>query len=323
MHQRTLAYEAIVERLRRAIEGGLLPDGIVLLEGPIAALFSSSRSPVKRALSMLEEEGLIRRFDGRGYLSGKRGGPLRSRVTVEMLDLQAEPGVGPRTYAWQSCYYDFEKDIILRAVFGQARINELAMARHYRVGRSVASDMLNRAARTGLVTIDGRARWVINPLNQGRFRDLYELRMILEPAALRTAIAQVPKDVVRAMRERLCQVSGRFPNVETSELDELEEDLHIDLLQFGTNSEILEALGRTRCILVAGKHIQRAIRNDAPIDAFMGEHLSILDAIIAQDAGLAEQKLVEHLMISSQKATERLQQYLKTNEVLEMPFVVA
>lgn len=322
MKRRSLAYAVIADTLRGAIEGKLLPDGIVLLEGPIATLFSSSRSPVKQALAALEEEGLVRRFEGRGVLAGREGCAIRQKVTAEMLGLEENGAVSVKTFSWQACYYDFEQAIILRAVFGSARINELALARHYGVGRSVASDMLHHATRTGLVTVDAKARWIINPLDECRFRDLYELRVLLEPVALRTAIERVPVEVVGAMRDRLMRLACSFPNVEPRDIDSLEEDLHVDLLQFGTNGEVLEALKRTHSVLVAGKHIQRAIRRDAPIDAFMGEHMEVLDAILRDDARGAEVRLSDHLVASGHKAQDRLQRYLRTNDVPDVPFVL-
>ncbi|MBN9058031.1 MAG: GntR family transcriptional regulator, partial [Rhizobiales bacterium] len=86
---RTPAYASIAERLRLGIESGSLPQGAVLLEGPLASIFGSSRSPVKQALAQLEEEGLLRRFDGRGLLVGATGEPKRLKITAEMFDLDA------------------------------------------------------------------------------------------------------------------------------------------------------------------------------------------------------------------------------------------
>jgi DNA-binding GntR family transcriptional regulator len=63
-------YELITQVLRANIASGLLPAGLVLLEGPIAALMQTSRIPVQAALRSLAAEGLVHRFDGRGYLVG-------------------------------------------------------------------------------------------------------------------------------------------------------------------------------------------------------------------------------------------------------------
>lgn len=322
MEHRTLAYEAIAATLRKAIENKSLPDGAVILEGPIAAIFDSSRSPVKQALAMLEAEGLVRRFEGRGVLAGRDGEPMRVKITPTMLALDGESAGNRKTFAWQSFYYDFERTIILRAVFGEARINELALARHYKVGRTVAGDILNHAAKTGIVRQDEKSRWWINPLDEMRFHDLYELRVLLEPAALKTAMARIPQEVVKVTRNRLIKATDDFPDIESAELDALEEDLHIGVLQYSANSEILEALKRTRSVLVAGKHIQRAVRGSMPIDAFMNEHIEILDAVSSGEAEMAGKALVAHLVASSRKAKERLQAFLDRHEVSAISYVL-
>ncbi|MEI9402497.1 GntR family transcriptional regulator [Mesorhizobium argentiipisi] len=322
MTPRILAYETIADILRRAIEGKRLPEGTVLLEGPIAAIFDSSRSPVKQALATLESEGRVRRFEGRGFLSGKGGGPLRLKITPELLALDREPSPNPKTFAWQGFYYDFERTIILRAVFGSARINELALARHYNVGRTVAGDILNHASNSGIVVQDEKSRWRINPLDEARFHDLYELRILLEPAALRTAMKRIPRDVLDIMQKRLADTTASFPNIEPAALDAIEEDLHVGVLQYSANGEIVEALKRTRCVLVAGKHIQRAVRGTKPVDAFMNEHLDIMNAIASGDENTATNSLVEHLVTSSRKAKERLRAYLELGDVSPIPYLL-
>lgn len=321
MAHRTLAYEAIADSLRRAILSNRLPAGAVLLEGSIAALFGSSRSPVKQALAKLEAEGHVRRFDGRGVLAGKEGEALRLPITAEMLDLEPEAADHRRTFAWQSVYYDFENTVILRAVSGAARINELALARHYDVGRTVAGDLLQHAAETGIVSRDDKLKWWINPLDENRFQNLYEVRLLMEPAALRSAMTRIPAGQIAAMRGRLLRAIENYPTIEGRELDAIEEDLHVDALRHSTNAELLEALKRTHSVLVAGKHIQRAVRGHEPIDAFMDEHLGIVDAIEARDFALANERLTSHLLSSSRKAAERLEAYRAISKPVEVAFV--
>lgn len=52
-------YEVIRQFLRHILVAQRVPKGLVLLEGPLAQLFGTSRVPVRRALSLLHEEGLI------------------------------------------------------------------------------------------------------------------------------------------------------------------------------------------------------------------------------------------------------------------------
>ncbi len=292
----------------------------MLLEGPIATLFDSSRTPVKQALASLEQEGRVRRFEGRGYLAGTTDGPHRVPVSAEMLGMDAE-AVNPKAPAWQTYYYDFENAVILRATMGEGRINELALARHYGVSRTVAGDLLNHAARHGLVVRDEKSRWLINPLDETRFQNLYDLRLLLEPAALRTAITAVPDEVVQQMHHRLASVSTPFPDTDSSELDQLEEDIHVDLLNYSSNPEVLEALKRTRSVFIAGKHIQRAVRTLWPIDTFKTQHIQIIEAVAMKDYRLARRCLHDHLLESKKLAKERLRAFQEQGHAAPLPYL--
>ncbi|MCX5518274.1 GntR family transcriptional regulator [Kaistia defluvii] len=319
---RTPAYASITERLRRGIESGSLPEGAVLLEGPLASIFGSSRSPVKQALARLEEEGLLSRFDGRGLLVGTAGEPIRLKITAEMFDMDAAAMPATKHFAWQSLYYDFEREVILRSVFGRFRVNELALARHFNVGRTVARDLLIYAQQVGIVAKGEKSHWWIVPLDEARFQDLYDLRMLLEPAALETAVGAIPTTVLSAMAGRLEDGINRAGDAGIAELDVLEEELHIGCLSYGRNPEIVEALKRTRCILVSGKHFQVALQRQPFFDSFMEEHLEILQAIGRQDVNGAKHLLRAHLEASSEKAAERLAAFRATHQVSPTSYFV-
>ncbi|MDO5605441.1 MAG: GntR family transcriptional regulator [Paracoccus sp. (in: a-proteobacteria)] len=316
------AYATITARIRKSIAAGALPPGTVLLEGPLAGLFGSSRSPVKRALAELEEEGLLSRFDGRGLLVGQAAAPRRVKITPAMLLLDADDGISAKSFAWQPHYYDFEREVILRSVFGRARINELALARHLDVGRTVAHDLLIHAREVGIVYKDEGSRWWIVPLDEARFQNLYELRILLEPVAMAGAAGHIPEARLDEIEARLRRAQVAFPVISAADLDVLESDLHIDCIRYGRNPEIAEALKRSHCILVAGKHIQLALGADARVDPFMDEHLEIIAALRRNDLSVMRETLIRHLELSAQKAAHRLAAFRAIRAVEELPYIL-
>ena len=95
------AYVAIANSLRDSIASGSLPPGTVLLEGPLAELFGSSRAPVKQALAMLEDSGELSRFSGRGLIV-TGGEPRRIKLTADDVGVGTGGGSVLKSFAWET-----------------------------------------------------------------------------------------------------------------------------------------------------------------------------------------------------------------------------
>ena len=313
------AYELVAATLRKAIASELLPRGTVLNEGVLAVLFGASRSPIKQAFAELEAEQLLCRFEGRGMLvGGQAGPPRRIPVTADMLGIGPDPASAVRDDAWETLYYALERDIILASIFGRFRINEVALSRHFGVGRTVARNLLLRAHALGIVAKSDSSHWYSVEMSEVRLRDLYDLRILIEPALVGRAATRIPPDELGAMTDRLAAAAQDFAKLGVAELDTLEHDVHLRCLSYGGNAEMVEALKRTHCTLVVGKHIQAAIIKTPQIDPFMDEHLAIVDALRAGDGGRAQRALKEHLKRSQIKAAERLTAFRAQGKV-ELP----
>lgn len=118
----------IQESLRGAILGKRLPPNLVLLEGAIAQLFGTSRGPVRKALELLHEEGLVSRFEGRGFLATPDPAavtPVREALTPDLLGLgnNDEPAVDTRPAA-DRIHAEVEAAVATCLAFGHFRIVE-------------------------------------------------------------------------------------------------------------------------------------------------------------------------------------------------------
>jgi DNA-binding GntR family transcriptional regulator len=317
------AYALIKDALAKRIRTGAVPAGTVLSEHAIAALFSSSRSPVRQAFEQLEELGLVHRFDGRGVVAGRRRtAPKRIAITPAMLGLTDGPVEAVRNDAWDALYYDLERDIIYRSIFGRFRVNELALARHFRVGRTVARNLLLRAQAIGILEKGAKAHWYVVPLDEERVRDIFELRLSLEPVLVETAVQSIPQDLLDAMAGRLRSAMASRPDISVAELDELESDLHIRCLSFGRNREMIEALKRTHCSFVIGKHIQVALEKRPQTDPFMDEHLPVIEALRNRDGIAAAEALRRHLNLTRTKVARWFEAFRALDLISSVPYIV-
>ena len=226
-----------------------------------------------------------------------------------MLGLD-EPGEAlRRSLAWEGIYEDVERSIIHRSVFGSARVNEVELASRYGVGRSVARDVLTRLQSLGMLAKDERQRWIIVSLDRQRLASLYELRRLLEPAALRHAMQYAEVALLEEMRRRLQVRRAAYPKVSANDMNDLEYDLHVRLLSLCRNRELLGALQRTRCTLTLSKHVLGVEMPLPRHDPFMEEHVEVLDAVITGKAQLAMKALERHLRSSFPKVADRLEAF--------------
>ena len=200
-------YEIAEEVLRGNIESGVLPEGLVLLEGPIADILQISRAPVQRALQTLESEGLVHRFAGRGYLVGPAGRGIEpNRTEIKSLGLvvprHADEALQSRA-SWERIYNSVEADVAGCVVFGQYRIVEMELANHFTVSRTVVRDVLTRLRERGLVRKNQSSHWIAGPLTAQTVKDHFVLRRMLEPQAIRLGAGAIRQGRLEALLARL------------------------------------------------------------------------------------------------------------------------
>lgn len=311
-------YEIVERALRASIGAGRLPAGLVLLEGPIAEIFQTSRAPVQRALARLEADGLIHRFEGRGFLVGPEAtgvAPMRTDIRGFGLDAAEEIDEAQQSRAsWERIYATAERQIASCLVFGRYRIVEAGMAEHFGVSRTVVRDVLGRLQERGLIEKNASSHWIAGPLTARAIRELYEMRRLLEPPALVSAAPSVPSGDIEAMLDRLRRAEAARPRPPPETMDEIEEDLHVRCVLATPNARLADALRHNQLPLLATHAFTRSlgIADDQPI---LTEHRLVLE-LLAQEAWPAAAAVLEtHLQAAERRAVARL----KTLAVIPVP----
>ena len=202
-------YQLICGVLRDHIEDGSFPRGLVIGEAAVARAFNAGRVPAAMALRRLHKEGLLKEFQGRGYLANpeKNTRPIRRDLGDAGLRLPANLGTGSVVRnRLRRIYPDVEHAVAACLSYGRFLLNESALAEHYQVSRTVAHEVLMRLERTGLVVQDRNQRWYAGPLTIDLLREHYEMRWLLEPIALGQALGALdPKEI--ALKEKRARVS--------------------------------------------------------------------------------------------------------------------
>lgn len=293
-----LRYEIAEQVLRSNIAEGVLPKGLVLLEGPIAEILQTSRAPIQRALLSLEADGLIHRFKGRGYLVGSAADHVvPERTDIKSLGLVFPSGVDEALQSrssWERIYNIVERDVAGCVVFGQYRIIEIELAEHFHVSRTVVRDVLSRLQERGLVYKNQSSHWIAGPLTAKSIKDHFALRRMLEPPALISAAPRIDSNRLTALLERLRALEEPGAALEIREIKEL-ETLLIDTCILATPNEKLSELIRHNLLpVIAAEQLLRQL--GLPLDrAAITEHRLIVELMIHGSIDAAATMLAAHL----------------------------
>lgn len=175
------------------------------------------------------------------------------------------------------------------------RLNVDAVARSLDVSPTPVREALVRLEAEGFVVKEPLRGWSITPpLDADGLRDLYELRLLLEPwAAARAAQRGTDQDRARLTAElATCPVAppgGGFADYRA--IVEHDARFHDLLLEIAGNAEVRAAFSRTNCHL----HTFRLTYGRNMGDQALDEHRAVVDAVLAGDAKAAERAMRRHL----------------------------
>lgn len=305
--------------LAARIADGSLASGTVLLESRIAEEFGISRAPVRQALLRLAAEGLVARTEGHGYRVVAN--PAGSPRTPPGPNAGALVRLAPAA-TWQRIYDEIEAEIVARTSFATWRVNESDMARHYGVSRTVARDVIARLHQRGVVRKDERSRWYARALTPDYVAELYEMRRVLEPAALLGAAESVPRILLVRMRRHLEDVLEHPERIDGQVLDELEAELHGELLGHCGNRTLMEALRHYQSLLIAHRFLYAWAPRLFPVEPFLPEHLEIVDRLADGRPADSAAALERHLRVSLDRAVHRIGIVAGGYDPVPLPYLV-
>jgi len=312
-------YQQAFDILARHIEQGGIPSGTRLLESSVAAQFGISRAPARQALAELERCGLVEKATGRGYTVR----PVANRKRVApATDVAAKDEVRLiSSSSWERIYGEVEGEIMARASFASWRVNEAELARHYRVSRTVARDVIGRLQQRGVVRKDDRSRWHAPALTPDHVGELYELRAILEPVALVKAAPNVPPAFLAGMRAHLEDAIANAREIDGSTLDELEQEMHVALLGRCGNRTLMQTIMLAQSLLIAHRFLYRWTPRLFESEPFLPEHLEIVERLESGGTAEAARALETHLRVSQDRAITRIAVVARELDPDELPYL--
>lgn len=187
-----------------------------------------------------------------------------------------------------------------------ARLIQDDLARAYGVSRQPVQQALLLLRDRGLVREAPGRGLIVSPLDVGFVRNLYELRATLDGLAARLAAEY---GAVRAKDEGPAYLDAGRTAVESGSLHEqIEADMQFHAFLYELSGNPL--IGETTAPHwpYQRRVMGEVLRDDAQMpQIILGEHVAILDAVIAGHGGVAEALSRDHVLRAANIFVQRLQ----------------
>jgi len=166
------------------------------------------------------------------------------------------------------------------------------------VSRTPVRQALYRLEREGFVLVHLRSGWQVRPFDFERFENLYDLRIVLEHAAIERLCARVEHQASDALEG--LKAIWLVPPAERlragATVAELDEAFHSTLVHAAGNPEMAavhrDVTDKIRIIR------QLDFTKDYRVDATYNEHAAILRAILARRADESRRMMKSHIEMS-------------------------
>ncbi|MBT8458803.1 MAG: GntR family transcriptional regulator [Boseongicola sp.] len=172
------------------------------------------------------------------------------------------------------------------------RLNEVALSKELGVSRTPLREALNRLVTERFFDFRPGQGFFCRPLDAKSVFDLFELRQIIETAAVQAAGARATDDELQALHDELYATGIDITGLTVQEAVSRDEAFHLGIARLSGNAELLQTL----------IHINERIRYIRWISMSLGrvqrtkdEHKQVMQALMDRDAELSARILGSHI----------------------------
>ena len=225
--------EQLASKIGQWIVDQALEPGTPLVERALAERFMVSRSPVRQALRMLAEQGIVAVRPEGGYVLHEQ--PAVQPFSADLINESHE----------ETIYLMIGEDRLAGSL--PERVSENDMMRRYGVTKTQLGTILRRIANEGWIERLPGHGWQFLPIltSSETYNQAYRFRILIEPAALLEPGFKVEETVLRKyLAEQQALIDGAVQWVSPAQLFDANTRLHETIAGFSGNVFIVESLKR-------------------------------------------------------------------------------
>ena len=186
----------------------------------------------------------------------------------------------------ERAYERLRRDIISCAIQPGAEISESQLALQYKLGKAAVRVALTKLSHDGLVRAIPRRGYMVMPVTLKDLHDVFELRLMLEPAAARMAAGKVNTQRLKTFDE-VCR-SGYEPGdaKSTSRFLEANKAFHVTIAQATGNARLAGAIEHLLDEMTRLLHLGLGLRKGS--QEMLHDHKTLVKALSRGDGEMAE-----------------------------------
>ncbi|NML44078.1 GntR family transcriptional regulator [Ramlibacter sp. G-1-2-2] len=257
------------------------PAGHRLTEQSLVDALGVSRSPVRKALQVLAQQGVVRSEPNRGY-----------QLALPSAGLQ--PLALDEAESEEAIYLRIASDRIHGEL--PQEVTESELMERYGVSRIQVQRLLNRMGREAMVERKPGRGWIFRPLMNDlqSHRESYRFRMIIEPAAiLEPGYAVDLAELEKCRREQQQLLQGGVMGCTPADIFQAGVHFHETMIAGAHNRFLVDSL---RTINQMRRVVEYGTRLDAArLERQCRDHLVLIDLLARNERMEASQFLRQHL----------------------------
>ncbi len=201
----------------------------------------------------------------------------------------------PRTNLTERIYQQLKQDIFSFRLLPGDRFSENEIAERVAASRTPVREALTRLQREGFVDVSFRSGWQVKPFDFNQFEQLYDVRIVLELAAVKKLCEMEPAPNLEDLK-RIWLVKPEDRLEDGPSVCALDERFHEQLIEATGNQEMARIHHDITERLRIVRRIDFTQRNR--IEATYDEHAKILRTIIERRAEEVKSYLKIHIEAS-------------------------
>jgi DNA-binding GntR family transcriptional regulator len=286
----------LANQILDVIRDARMEPGHHLREQQLADLVGVSRTPIRSALDLLAERGIVETRRNQGFFLRKAFDTLH-RIEIEV----------PSTVE-EELYSKLVRDRLENHISNSVTQSEVA--RRYDIDRVAVARILSRLAEDGLIVRNHGHGWTFAPTLDSlvSLQASYEFRLTLEPAGFLLSTFKPDHAAIERMRLQHLYLASHpdIASVNSTQLFETDAAFHEMCAEASGNAFFAQAIqsqNRLRRLLEFGSYFDsRRVRE------WCREHLEIIEAVASANFALASTRMRAHLeqaLVCAQAAAKR------------------